>query len=55
MFLFNIISIILNKKATLKSKSEQIYLKLEASGQNDEKTAAEYESVHKTMEYEKEK
>ncbi len=45
-----------NKIDNLKSKSEQIYLKLEATNSlNDEKQTAEYESIHKTMEFEKEK
>jgi len=44
-----------NKLNNLKSKSEQIYLKLEATNSlNDEKQTVEYDALHKTMEYEKE-
>lgn len=45
-----------NNQDNLKSKSEQIYLKLEATNSlNDEKQTVEYDALHKTMEYEKEK
>ena len=47
---------VFNQKDHLKYKSEHLYAKLEENNAlDDEKQNAEYESIRKTMEYEKEK